>query len=139
MCHLPCSLLFSRILCYYSGLYVDNIPNMKFTILIIQPYSGVKYIHIVLQPSPQLFHHPNTKNILYLGSFQQSLTICGYWMWNPSSLCPELRAPHIPTDSAEVFLLCYSRPALHQSCPPQIHMSCQLLAPQNLVTGSIKK
>ena len=55
MCHLRCSLVFSKILCYYSGLYVCyNIPNMKFTIftiLSIDP-SGIKYIHIVVQPSP---------------------------------------------------------------------------------------
>ena len=55
MCHLPCSLLFSRILCHYSGLYVCyNISNMKFTVsafLSIQ-VSGIKYIHIDVQPSP---------------------------------------------------------------------------------------
>ena len=55
MCHLPCSLLFSRILCYYSGLYVCySIPNMKFTIFAIlsTQLSGIKYIHIAVQPSP---------------------------------------------------------------------------------------
>ena len=55
MCHLPCSLLFSRILCHYSGLYVCyNIPNMKFTIFVIfsTQLSGIKYIHVDVQPSP---------------------------------------------------------------------------------------
>ena len=55
MCHLPCSLLFSRILCHYSGLYVCyNIPNMKFTIFAILSIqlSGIKYIHTDVQPSP---------------------------------------------------------------------------------------
>ena len=55
MCHLPCSLMFSKIQCYYAGLYkCYNVYNMKFTILTIlsiQP-SGTKYIHIVVQPSP---------------------------------------------------------------------------------------
>ena len=55
MCHLPCSLMFLKIQCYYAGLYkCYNIYNMKFTILTIlsiQP-SGTKYIHIVVQPSP---------------------------------------------------------------------------------------
>ena len=55
MCHLPCSLMFSQIQYYYAGLYkCYNIPNVKFTILTIlsiQP-SGIKYIHIVVQPSP---------------------------------------------------------------------------------------
>ena len=55
MCHLPCSLLFSRILCHYSGLYVCyNIPNMKFTVFVIfsTQLSGIKYIHVDVQPSP---------------------------------------------------------------------------------------
>ena len=55
MCHLPCSLLFSRILCHYAGLYVCyNIPNMKFTVFAIlsTQLSGMKYIHIAVQPSP---------------------------------------------------------------------------------------
>ena len=55
MCDLPCSLLFSRILCYYSGLYVCyNIPNRKFTVCAILSIklSVIKYIHIAVQPSP---------------------------------------------------------------------------------------
>jgi len=54
MCHLPCSLMFSKIQCHYAGLCkCYNIYNMKFTILTIlsiQP-SGTKYIHTVVQTS----------------------------------------------------------------------------------------
>ena len=54
MCHLPCTLMFSKIHCYYAGLYkCYNIYNTKYTILTIlsiQP-SGTKYIHTVMQTS----------------------------------------------------------------------------------------
>ena len=128
MCDLPCSLLFSRILCYYSGLYVCyNIPNMKFTtfaILGIQ-LSGIKYIHIAVQPSPPSI------SATFLSHQHQAHFIQGQLPPKSNNACLlDMESQLLVSrgqSSSQAFLshlltllkslLCYSGPAVNQSHP----------------------